>query len=162
MSIEGLKVKKYLQTTRKRFDPFALTLSTFGILFVVFSLGGIDSKDYFIDARSIAVVIGGTLAILLFQFDFSSCLHCAYLVVKSFFGTPDRSLNGVVSQLNDAIVNDVPLTDLRQGESINGELLNDIVYMHNQGLNFEEIDEFVTSRIADEYLNRQIAVSLLS
>jgi chemotaxis protein MotA len=33
--------------------------------------------------------------------------------------------------------------------------------MHHQGLLFEEIDEFVTSRVADQYLSRKIAVEVL-
>jgi len=35
---------------------------------------------------------------------------------------------------------------------LDGELLNDVVYMYNRGLLFEEIDAFLTSRIADELL----------
>jgi chemotaxis protein MotA len=53
------------------------------------------------------------------------------------------------------------MTDLRRGTELNGEILNDICFMVDQKLLYEEIDEFVTSRIQDEYLDRQIAVELL-
>lgn len=160
--MEGLKVKKYLQVTRKRFDPTALVLSIGGILAVLFSASTIDMSEYFFDLRSILIVIGGTVFSLLFQFDFSSMLHSLFIIMKSFFGTPDKRVIAIIQQLDDAIINDVSLTDLRDGSELDGELLNDIVYMHQQGLLFEEIDEFVTSRIADEFLGRKVAVDLLS
>ena len=43
--MEGLKQKKYLQSTRKRFDPFALALSTGGLITVVLATGSFNIGD---------------------------------------------------------------------------------------------------------------------
>jgi chemotaxis protein MotA len=159
--MNGLKTKKYLQTTRKRFDPTALIFSTVGLVAAFAAVSTVDMKYYFIDVRSILVVVGGTAASLLFQFDFSSTFHSFLLIFKSFLGTPDKKVLGVLRQLDDAILNDINLSDLRDGSELDGELLNDIIYMYRRGLLFEEIDEFVTSRISDEYLGRQVGVTFL-
>ena len=159
--MKGMKTKKYLQTTRKRFDPAALVFGIAGLAAAFVAVSTADLKYYFIDVRSILVVVGGTLASLLFQFDFGSTLQSCILIGKSFAGTPDKKITTVLNQLDDAILNDSSLAELRDGSEIDGEILNDIIYMHRHGLLFEEIDEFVTSRIADDFLARQIAVSLL-
>ena len=65
-------------------------------------------------------------------------------------------------QLDEAILGERGLSELREGSEIDGELLNDVVYMHNQGLIFEEIDEFVTSRISEEFLEKKTTVHLLN
>ena len=157
-----LKKRKYLQISRKRFDPLALAISTTGLLAVFTSMGSLKGTGYFLDTRSILVVVGGTLASILFQFDFSSTFQTIFLVIKSFLGTPEKSIISTLEQLNNAIINDNNLEDLRSGDDINGELLNDIVYMKKNGLLYEEIDEFVTAKISDHYLERQTAVELLS
>jgi len=159
--MEGLRVKKYLHTTRKRFDPLALILSTAGVLAVVATVGGLNDFSRLWDLRSVLIVVGGTCATLLFQFDLTGSAHATWITLRSFLGTPDRVVMGVVRQLDDAILAQRSLSELRDGFDLNGELLNDIVYMHRQGLLFEEIDAFVSSRISDEYLGRQIAVNLL-
>lgn len=159
--MEGLSFKKYMHTTRKRFDPVSLLISLLGLAAVVYSAISYESTSSLIDYNSLMIVVGGTIASLLFQFDFSSTLQSAILILKSFLGTPEKKLLAIVKQLDDAIVHQIPLSDLREGHEITGELLNDMVYMNKQGLFYEEINEFVTSRIADEFLGRRIAVDIL-
>ncbi len=160
--MKGLRERKYLQTTRKRFDPLALTLSSIGLAAVLFGMGDLDAAKHYLDFRSFIIVVVGTFATLLFQFDFSSSLKSLVIVLRSFLGTPEKKIMSVIRQLDDAIINDLLISDLREGHELNGELLNDVVYMHNQGLLFEEIDEFVTSRISDEFLGRQVAVDMMN
>lgn len=160
--MEGLKNKKYLHVTRKRFDPLALILATVGLVAVFTTLGTFEDSQYLLDVRSIIVVVGGTAASMLFQFDFSVILQCLILILKSLLGTPEKKLMKILLELDEAILNDQDLEDLREGQEINGELVNDIIYMKKNGLLFEEIDEFVTSRISDEYLKRRVSVSLLN
>lgn len=159
--MDGLKNKKYLHVTRKRFDPLALGLSAVGLVAVFASLGSLEESRYFLDIRSVIVVVGGTLASLLFQFDFSSSFTCLKMVILSFLGTPEKRLLHVLQQLDDAILTDKSLEDLRDGDSLNGEILNDVVYMKRSGLLFDEIDEFVTSRISDLFFNRKASVAIL-
>jgi chemotaxis protein MotA len=159
--MDGLSFKKYMQTTQKRFDPAALILSLLGIAAVLYSIAKHNKSSSYFDFHSLMIVLGGTLASLIFQFDLRSMLSSVVLVAKSFLGTPEKPVMSIVKELDDAILNQQQLADLREGLAIDGELLNDIVFMHHQGLLFEEIDEFVTSRVADQYLARKIAVEVL-
>ena len=159
--MEGLHLKKYMLTSRKRFDPVALVVSVVGLAAVVFAISAKESFDTYFDLRSILVVVVGTFASLLFQFDFGSTLHSLKLIMMSFLGTPDKGIVTTIRQLDSAVLEGLKLQDLREGDEITGELLNDIVYMYRQGLLFEEIDEFVGSRISDEYLGRKVAVDYL-
>lgn len=160
--MEKLKTKSYLKTPSKRFDPFALFISLAGIIFVFVTANKAGSVYQVFDIRSFIIVAGGTLFTLLFQFDFTSSLISMKIILKSLLGTPEKSVTKILRQLDDAIISDISLDELRKGEKLTGELLNDIVYMYQKGLLYEEIDTFVTARISDEYLHRELAVSLLN
>ncbi len=159
--MDGLKLKKYMSTTKKGFDPTALILSLVGLIGVVLSIGYQEDISTFIDMRSILVVVCGTFASILFQFDFKSSFHSLKLILQSFIQTPDKNVVRVITSLDEAIIRDMSVTELREGTDVTGELLNDMIYMHKQGLVFDEIDDFVTSRITDEFLGRKVAVDLL-
>lgn len=159
--MEGLDSKKYLQTSKKRFDPAALVISVVGISAVVYGVLQSNGSQSYYDREGILIVVVGTFASLLFQFDFSSCWSSLVLIARSFLGTPDKKVLSMLRELDDAILQQIDLKQLREGLQIDGELLNDIVYMHKRGLLYEEIDAFVTSRIADDFLKRRIAVDLL-
>ncbi len=74
--MQGLKDKKYLVTSKKRFDPITLIFSVGLLTAVLISAVGIDAglgvgtgnTFLFNDFRSFFFVVGGTLGILLFQF----------------------------------------------------------------------------------------------
>ncbi len=159
--MEGLSFKKYTQSTQKKFDPLALIISIAGMLAVLFSMTQHNRSSGYFDLHSLVIVLGGTLASLIFQFDLRSVLSSIIYVLKSFMGTPEKSLTRIIKELDDAILNQMQLVDLREGLGLDGDLLNDIVYMHKNGLLFEEIDAFVTSRVSDQYLSRKIAMEIL-
>ncbi|MCX6127688.1 MAG: MotA/TolQ/ExbB proton channel family protein [Proteobacteria bacterium] len=159
--MDGLSFKKYLQTTQKRFDPLALILSLLGISAVLYSMSQHNKSSSYFDLHSLMIVLGGTLASLIFQFDLKSIISCLIFIIKSLLGTPEKPILTAVRELDRAIIKQASLLDLREGLAIDGELLNDVVFMHRQGLLLEEIDEFVTARIADQYLSRRIAVEIL-
>lgn len=159
--MEGLSFKKYLQTTKKRFDPSALIISFGGIIAVLLSALSSDSLRSYYDFHSLVIVAGGTFACILFQYDFGSTFYTILLILRSFLGTPDKRVGQAITELDQAILQGTQLKDLREGQQLDGEILNDIVFMHRQGLLFEEIDAFVTSRIQDDYLARRIAVDIL-
>jgi chemotaxis protein MotA len=161
MTMDGLSFKKYMQTSQKRFDPVALLLSMAGMGAVLYSMSQHNKNSSYFDFHSFMIVLGGTIASLIFQFDLRSMVSSVALVGQSFLGTPEKSIVGIVKELDEAIISQAQLSDLREGLGMDGELLNDIVFMHHQGLLFEEIDEFVTSRVADQYLTRKIAVEIL-
>lgn len=146
-------------------------LLSIGLLVVVLlnTLGpdgglGIGSGDVrlFNDFRSFFFVVGGTMGILLFQFDLEAFSHTLVLVVRSFFANPVKRLNPVIEELDETIIRAGSILDLREGKEITGELLNDIVYMIRQKLFYEEIEDFIGSHVATLFLSRKTAVALLN
>jgi chemotaxis protein MotA len=160
--LKGLKSKKYVHISRKRFDPFALIASFAGLGAVLYVVQGVEDIESIIDLNSLLIVGGGTISSLLFQFDFGSFFSAVIVVLKSFLGSPEKQLLETLRSLDEAILTGTSVSELREGSEITGELLGDIVCMYRQGLLFEEIDEFVTSRVADEYLVRKTTVALLN
>lgn len=159
--IEGLKERKYLQTIRKRPAPFSLFMA-FGIFALVgIASFGVTSGRSLIDFRGLVIVIGGTAASLIFQYDFQVVLSTLKMVWRSFLGTPERAIQKIMQKLDTAIVEGHSLTQIKESTGLSGDLLGDVIYMYQQGLTFDEIDIFVTSRIQDEYLQRELAVGLL-
>jgi chemotaxis protein MotA len=159
--IDGLRDKKYLQIARKRFDPLALGISVGGLLTIIISAGGFGHLKDLWDPIGFLIVVCGTFASLLFQFDFSTLVQTTYLIVRSCLGTPERRLIRIAKELDHAILNSRTIEDLRDGAELNGEIINDVAFMVKQGLYFEEIDEFVTNRIKDEFFARQQGVTML-
>lgn len=159
--MEGLKEKKYLKSTRKPFDPIALVLSLFGLAAVVYGVGYGNDLESFMNTKGMLVVIGGTFASILFQFDFSSCWSSIVIIFKSFAGTPEKDVRKNMAAVDKAIKRGQSITELKSARAINGNIINDVIFMHQKGLLFDEIDAFITSKIKDEILNRNIAVSLL-
>jgi len=168
--MNGLKEKKYLSVSRKRFDPVTVFFSVSLLIAVLISAVGLDAglgigSDNIIlfnDFRSFFFVVGGTIGILLFQFDLETFLQTFVLVVRSFIANPVKYLNPVMEELDEAIIKGSSILDMRDGKEITGELLNDIIYMIKEKLFYEEIEDFVSNRIATIFMVRKIAVSLLN
>lgn len=165
--MNALKGQKYLAMPKKRFDVVSVFFSIALLAAVLLNVAGLDGGDgtgyiLFNDFRSFFFVVGGTVGILLFQFDVGTFLHTFVLAVRSFFANPLKSLNPVTEELDEAIIKSSSILDLREGKEITGELLNDIVYMIRQKLFYEEIEDFVGNRLATQFLPRKIAVALLN
>ncbi len=168
--MNGLKEKKYLSVSKKRFDPVTVFFSVGLLVAVLITAVGLDTglgigSDHIIlfnDFRSFFFVVGGTIGILLFQFDLETFLHTFVLVVRSFIANPVKYLNPVMEELDEAIITGSSLLGLRDGKEITGELLNDIIYMTKEKLFYEEIEDFVSNRVATIFMGRKIAVSLLN
>lgn len=159
--IKGLKERKYVQSQRKRMAPFSLLLSLVAFGLVLGATAGVNKGQSLFDLRSLLVVLGGTIASLTFQFDLMAIGKACVYLFKSFMGTPDQDVRKQMHSLDVAIIQGTALNELRKPDRLSGELLSDVVYMHNQGLLFEEIDEFITGRIKDEYFERETAVAIL-
>jgi chemotaxis protein MotA len=160
--LKGLNSKKYVHISRKRFDPFALIASFAGLGAVLYVVQGVHELDQMFDLNSLLIVGVGTVSSLLFQFDFGSFLSAIVVILKSFLGSPEKRLLTTLKDLDRAILEGTNLQELREGHEITGEILGDIVCMYRQGLLYDEIDEFVTSKVADDYLLRKTTVSLLN
>ena len=168
--MQGLKDKKYLAGSRKRYDPIAVAFSLVLLGGVLVTAVGTDavlgqgdgSSTMFGDFRSFFFVVGGTMGVLLFQFDIETFLRTIGLVFRSLISSPTRHTNEVMEELDQAIVEGGNIFDLRDGEEITGELLNDIVHMVREKLFYEEIDDFVATRVESLFMVRQEAVALLN
>lgn len=168
--MQGLKEKQYLNGSKRRFDPIAILLSL-GLLGAVFvqAIGSDvvignsgDGFNLFGHSRSFLFVVGGTLGVLLFQFDLQTFFRTAILTFQTLIASPTKHTSQAMQELDDAIVEGGSLLDLREADEINGELLNDIVHMVRQQLFLEEIEDFVASRVATLFLDRQQAVAMLN
>jgi chemotaxis protein MotA len=84
------------------------------------------------------------------------------MVLRSFITNPIKHLNPAIAELDEAIITGGTILDLRDGDEIAGELLNDIIYMVKQKLFYEEIEDFVSNRVASVFMVRKVAVSLLN
>ncbi|MDC1287426.1 MotA/TolQ/ExbB proton channel family protein [Gammaproteobacteria bacterium] len=166
--MDGLKEKKYLSVSTKRFDPVTVFFSIGLLAAVLISAVGMDrvvgsgTSFLFNDFRSFFFVVGGTIGCLLFQFDLETFLHTMLLALRSFIANPVKYLNPAIVELDDAIIKGGSLLEMRDAKEINGELLNDINYMIKQKLFYEEIEDFITNRVASTLLVRKVAVSLLN
>lgn len=168
--MQGLKDKKYLVSSRKRFDPITLVFSVSLLVAVLFAALGIDTglgvgngnAFLFKDFRSFFFVVGGTLGILLFQFDLETFISTFLLVIRSFLASPTKRIADIMDELDETIIKGSSITEMREANEITGELLNDIIYMLKQKLFFEEIEDFVSTRISSVFLVRKVAVSLLN
>ena len=158
---QGLHSKTYLTRPKTGRDVASALLSVIGLGAVGWAVTQASSVEQLLDARSIVIVGLGTLATTLLQYDFRSLISTFVAVVRSFFGAYDGSVLRIMREVDDAIVKNEHLATLRDGERIDGELLNDVVFMYNRGLLFEEISQFVTARVEDEFNNRRIAAEVL-
>ncbi len=159
--MDGLKQSKYLHVTRKRFDPLSIIASVLIMIGVAYALSTGKSINSLIDPQGLIIVVGGTLASILFQFDIWNILSTCKLLVFSMRGIPEKKLMKDQSDLDKAVIGGYFMSDIRTGEKLNGDLLNDIVYMSHQGLLFDEIDTLITARVKDELYQRNTSVMLL-
>ena len=159
--MDGKRRTMYLKNGSRGPAPVSAVLSLLGFAAVLFSIFNLGSARMLFDLRSLLVVVGGSLASLLFQYDLWTLGGAFWLVLRSFGGTPEQRLLHVLKELDEAILQNAKLDALRDGRELTGELLNDVVYMVERGLFVEEIEAFLTSRIAEEFLRRKTAAGLL-
>jgi len=162
----GLKEKKYLTNSKKRFDPITVLASIALLVAVLVNAIGFDAGAsnslMFNDFRSFFFVVGGTLGVLLFQFDIEALFHTIWLVLKSFVANPVKYLNPTIDELDEVIITGSSIFDMREGTVVEGELINDIIFITKESLLYEEIAGFVANRVASIFLARKVAVSLLN
>ena len=158
---QGLHSKTYLTKPKTRRDLPSVFASLLGLGAVAWAISQTSAPEQLFDARSLLIVGVGTIATTLLQYDFRTFWAAFVSVLRSFIGTPAHAVYQMRDEIDDAIMQNEHLTTLRDGSQIDGELLNDVVYMYNRGLLFDEIDQFVTARIEDEFTDRRSAAELL-
>ena len=158
---QGLHSKTYLTRPKAGRDWASALLSIVGLGAVAWAITIADSPQQLFDLRSIIIVGVGTLATTLLQYDFRSIAATVVALVRSFFAPGSPGLLKMLREVDDAIMKNEHLATLRDGERVDGELLNDIVFMYNRGLLFDEINQFVTARVEDEYTSRRVAADVL-
>jgi chemotaxis protein MotA len=159
--IDGLKERKYLQTSKKRSAPISIVASVALLGLVVVVAIGSGKNRALLDMKGALIVFGGTLASMIFQFDLVALAKSLLTVGRSFVGTPDRYVQKTMRDLDKAILEGFTLTQIRKVDELSGNLLSDAIYMYQQGLTFDEIDTFITGRVQDEFFDREIAMSML-
>lgn len=163
-----LKENKYLTSSKRFFDPISVFFSIgllVGVLMVVVGTheeSELSGALLFSDYRSFFFVIGGTFGCLLFQFDITTLIQTFTLSIRSFVRNPVKKINTLIDELDEAIIKGTSIINLRDGNEITGELLNDIVHMVKEKLFYEEIEALVTNKISTAFLARKSAVALLN
>lgn len=158
---QGLHSKTYLSKPSNRREWVSVIVSLVGLGAVAWAISQTSSLKQLFDARSLLIVGVGTLATTLIQYNLQTLFSAVGAVLRSFAGKVDGSVLEMRREVDDAVMQNAHLTTLRDGDKVTGELLNDIVYMYHRGLLFEEIDQFVTARLEDEYNGRRVSAELL-
>lgn len=158
---QGLHSKTYLSRPKTGRDFASALLSIIGLGAVGWAVSQATAADQLLDVRSLIIVGLGTLATTLLQYDFRSLANTLVAVLRSFFGAADPTVLKTMREVDEAIMKNEHLATLRDGERVDGELLNDVVYMYNHGLLFDEINQFVVARLEDEYSTRRVAADVL-
>ncbi|MEO1339297.1 MAG: MotA/TolQ/ExbB proton channel family protein, partial [Myxococcota bacterium] len=161
MMDQGLHSKTYLSQPKTGRDFASALISIIGLGAVAWAITQASSLQQLFDVRSVIIVGLGTLATTLLQYDFRSLALTLSRVVRSFVSGHDPKAVRLLHEVDDAIMKNEHLATLRDGERVDGELLNDVVYMYNQGLLFDEINQFVTARVEDEFTKRRTAADVL-
>ena len=109
-------------------------VSAFGLVLTAIFMGG--GLNIFINVPALMIVVGGTVGVLLFQFDLATFFSTFVLVLRSYISNPIKYLNPTIEELDEAIITGKSIRELRDGQEIEGELLNDIVFNmpHQPGL----------------------------
>lgn len=159
--MQEFKQQSYIQTSVKKSDPFSFFLGTGLIFYLIYSIVGSVSLDFFWDLKSFVIVFGGTLGSLIMQYDFSSFWQVFVDIKNSFYNKTEQSMKNSLQDLDKAILEGLDIFELREGNEINGDLLNDSIYMIKQNLNYEEITEFISVKIENIYSKRNHSVIVL-
>lgn len=159
--MDDLNKGKYIQTTKSGFDPLSVLLALIGLSFSLYSLISIESSRQIFDPRGFFSVVIGTLAILLFQNDLKTMFHLGRYLLMASLKTPDHSSRLELDKIDQAILEGQNLIELREGVKLTGDTLNDVVYMLKNGLIYEEIETFLSSKFASEYKNRERATEVM-
>ncbi|MBX2813103.1 MAG: MotA/TolQ/ExbB proton channel family protein [Myxococcales bacterium] len=158
---QGLYSRAYFSKPRAGRDFLSVVTSAIGLGAVGWAVTQTSSLEQLVDVRSIFIVGVGTVATTLLQYNFRTCWLTLVSILRSLLGTPVKAAVAMRREIDDAIINGDHLVTLREGTRVTGELLNDIVFMYRQGLLFDEIDQFVTSRLEAELSDKRVAAELL-
>lgn len=158
---QGLHSRTYLSRPPHGRAWVSFIVSLLGLAAVAWAIADSTEPTQLMDLRSLLIVGVGTLATTLLQFDLRTLLLTLGAVLRSFFTSSDTSVIEMLKEVDQAIMQNAHLVTLRDGSTVNGELLNDVIYMHHQGLLFDEIDQFVTAHVEDRYHRRRISSELL-
>ena len=156
-----LQKNDYLTESKRKFEIVSVLIGLIGIcgtFYLVMSLKNIES---YLELRSFFAILGGTLGILLFQYDFSVFFRSFVLGAKAMLGIRDKKIITIMNELDQAIVNKAYLSQLREAREINGDYINDALFMIQKGLVHEEIDSFFKSKFTNEYYKREAVVDFL-
>lgn len=119
-------------------------------LFTLVTLPGQAPGKIAFDAKGFLLVFGGTIASLLFQFDIETFFGVAVYFRKSLRSGRTDYFARALTQLDEWIVSGKSYETLRPAEKINGEFVNDVLFLHKSGLLVEEIETLMAARIKEE------------
>lgn len=159
--MNNLQKNNYLTSSKGNFELFSVLIGSLGIIGAFIAVMSLKEVKNYLEVRSFFAIFGGTLGVLLFQYNFSVLFRTFKLGGMSLLGIRDKKLISVLNELDQAIVNKTYLSQLREAKEINGDYINDALFMIQKGLVFEEIESFFHSKFSSEYFKRDATVDFL-
>lgn len=152
-----MKLKKsgYLQSSSRRFDSVAAGLGTCGVVFALATVTGSMQFVQIYDLNSLIFILVGTLSVVFLQYDLHSILTALKDTLKSFVPLRTRRVRSESKHLDKIIESGGSLTELESAPALNGAVLNDVRYLFDAGLSFEEMDEVLSSAFVTEVLTQR-------
>lgn len=159
--MDNLQKNDYLIESKRGFEFFSVFIGLIGIAGAFVAVMSLKDIKNYLEFRSFLAIFGGTIGVLLFQYNFAVLYRTIKLSIISLIGYRDKKLISTLNEFDQAIVNKTYLSSLRDAKEINGDYINDALFMLQRGLVFEEIESFFQSKISNEYFKRDASVDFL-
>jgi chemotaxis protein MotA len=150
-----MKNAGYLQTSARRFDSLAASLGLCGVVAALAAVTGSLSVAHLFDLSSLIFIALGTVSVVFLQYDLASIFRSVEHTLKTFVPMRIRHVRAASWRLDEVIESGGSLVDLEAADELTGQILNDVRFLFDSGLSFDEIDEVLSSAFVSEVLNQR-------
>lgn len=150
-----LKKSGYLQNSSRRFDSLAAGLGICGVVFALATVTGSMPLVRIYDLNSLLFILVGTLSVVFLQYDLRSIVTALRHTLKTFVPLRTRRVRSDSKRLDEIIESGGSLVELESAQSLTGAVLNDVRFLFDAGLSFEEMDEVLSSAFVTEVLTQR-------
>ena len=147
----GLQKSGYLISGVRRFDLGGAMLGAIGVSIALIAITGSVQIAQLFDPNSLVFILLGTISVTMFQYDLKSFFLAFGHLMFTFYGKQLRKMRKVSKELDRAIESGEKISQFSHDGHINGNLINDVCFFYDSGLNFDEVDEILASGIVTEF-----------
>jgi chemotaxis protein MotA len=131
----------------RRFDPVAPFAGFFVLGVIVWQMMTGQSADKYFDYRSFVLIFGGLLVTTLWQFSFSTIWTAFLVLIKTLRPSSLKATKTTLAVLDRAIIKGIDLKSIAEGQKLQGSLLNDAFFLFKQGVDKDELEQFLCLRL---------------